>query len=156
MIIGIDPGASKPHAMAMIHNGHLIHAGPVSPDISIVFDWMNKYNPTLVAIEGQYAGPNIKVLIQLAESRGKLIAACEYSGVNYQIIQPQQWLSSIGLKPNVKRSPERDQWIIKIAKSMITKYAVDNIDVDMAAAINIAFYAFKRWDFKKKVVREKL
>ena len=154
MVIGIDPGASKPHALAIIHNEKLIHVGPVSRELGTIVDWLNMYRPNVVAIEGQYAGPNIKVLIQLAEARGKLIAVCELTGVKYEIIQPQQWMNSIGLNSRTKRGPARDKWIIKMAKEISKGLSMpDSIDIDQACAIHIANFAFKRLCFKKKVQR---
>jgi len=155
MIIGFDPAASKPNAMAVIHNEVCIITGDVDPDIHIIVGFLNKHKPDLAAIEGQFFGPNAKTLIQLAEARGRLIAACELAGIPFQIIQPQQWLASIGLKPNQKHTKERDQRIIQLAKALLKYDPGNGFNIDHAAAVHIGFYAARRFTTKTKLMRDK-
>lgn len=156
MVIGIDPAASKPNAMAMIHNGKCIYYGNVDPDIKVIIGYFTRHSPDMVAIEGQYFGKNVKTLIQLAESRGRLVAACEYCGIPHKIIQPAQWLASIKIDPNMKAGPARDVWVKNVARALIKCPIEDDFNVDHAAAVHIGFYAFNRWHFKTAIMRDKL
>ena len=150
-IIGIDPAASKPNAMAIIHSEICIYAGDVDPDIRVVIGFFKNNKPDLVAIEGQYGGPNIRTLIQLAESRGRLVAACEYCDIPHIIVQPQQWLSSLGIGSKAKRTKQRDQWVIKITKVLMDEEPGPDFNIDHAAAVAIAYYAYKNHKFKQLV-----
>lgn len=153
-VIGIDPAAAKPNAMAMIHSEVCIYAGDVDPDIKIIIGFFKKHKPDLIAIEGQYGGPNIKTLIQLAEARGRLVAACEYCDIPHQIVQPQQWMNSIGVGPQTKRGKQRDEWIITITKVLLDKDPGPEFNIDHAAAVAIAYYAYKRFKFKNQVIKQ--
>lgn len=150
-MIGIDPAASKPSAMAIIENERCCLYANVDSRINNWIAYIEIMKPDLIAIEGQYGGPNIKTLIQLAEARGRLVAACEYCNIDHEIVQPQQWMNSIGLYSKTKKSLARDAWILKLAKQILKEDAGDDLNIDHAAAIHIGFYSYRRFKFRKSI-----
>ena len=107
MILGIDPGGSKPHAIAGYNYEGLVSVFKTSDiqEISTSIKLSEK-----VYIEDQYYGGNAATLILLSQKTGMIMGLCELHGVPYEMVASTTWESYFNLpkKPRKsKKDPDR-------------------------------------------------
>jgi hypothetical protein len=56
-----------------------------------IFDMMDKRSTDLVIIEDQFVGPNKKTSLDLAASRGGVVALCQVKEIKFKLINPSSW-----------------------------------------------------------------
>ena len=141
MIIGIDPGGTKPHALAIYKSGDLVKMFKSSDMIEIeesikVAD--------KVFIESQYFGGNPSTVIKLAHATGMLMGLCELILVPYEMVYPTTWMSTFGITTRRPKELSAYKWKKKHYQDIIDKAAevseITVADEDYGAAILIGLY----------------
>jgi hypothetical protein len=144
MIIGIDPGGSKDHAISWFSGDKWICSDKTSDihRISKIIKGIEK-----VYIESQYYGGNAATLILLCHRVGMIQGICELFGIEYTMVAPSTWQASIGLprKPkgisSNKWKKQHEQDIIAMASDVA---GIEQEDSDIAASILIGYHAARR------------
>ncbi len=144
MIIAIDPGGTKPHALAFYSNEildivtKLDNIQLISKDIKYV---------DKVFIETQYNGGSHS-LVNLCQRTGMIMGLCELHGTPYEMVLPTIWqgyFHMLGRRPKeitkYKWGKIRAQNFIEKAEELTGHKPEDE---DEAAAILIGYWAIHR------------
>ncbi len=144
MIIAIDPGGTKPHALAYFNQGKLdfVYKSDYIRLISKAINYANR-----VFIENQYGGKNRATVILLSHRTGMLMGLCKLHETPYEMVAPVTWQSwhKIPRKPkditDYKWKKLHKQHQIEKAEELTGHKPEDE---DEAAAILIGYWAIHR------------
>ncbi len=148
-IAGIDPAYRKPCAIAIVdEDENLLALESFSYHIAglELSDYKRRFGINKIICEANWMGSNVATLQKLSEVLGWIRGAALLSEIEFERVAPTAWQNKI---PCFRRvSPlMRDQVIISMAKSMAS--IEQEISIDEAAAIHIAFYAIRRYKSEK-------
>ena len=147
MIIGIDPGATKPHTLALYTHGKIQSIRK--------FDSITKINDIIcdteeVFIESQYLGRNPNTLIKLAHATGELIGLCKLHGIPYHMVYPTTWMAHFGIMTRKPKELSPYKWKKKHYQDIIDE-AQKHTDIkiedeDYAASLLICLFGINKLD----------
>lgn len=144
LVMGIDPAASKKNAYCIYQNDRVIDYGMIR-DMEHYQEILMYYQPRQVAIENQYLDSNPRSFEKLIAARAVLEYIAQSLGFSTRLVDPKSWQSSIQIPITSKRNPDRDRWIINLARSMVPKCGYDvEMNIDEACAVHIAAWASRR------------
>jgi len=148
MIIGIDPGATKPHTFAVCSLGKVLWITK-SDDIYKINDLISS-KADKVFIESQYLGVNANTLIKLAHATGELIGLCKLHGIPYEMVYPTSWMSHFGITTRKPKELTAYKWKKKHYQDIIDE-AQKHTDIkiedeDYAAALLICLFGVNKLD----------
>jgi len=145
-IAGIDPGYSKPCAIAIVNEDEALMFLDTFKhhQASLEIGTAYKVCPfDLVCIEDTYLGQNVASTKKLSLVIGYIKSACHYLQIPVYDMAASAWQNPLPGFHKVQ-GKDRERLIIKYAYSMI-HIAKKNINVDEAAAIHIALKAMRKY-----------
>ena len=148
MIIAIDPGGTKPHALAYFEQGKL-DCVYKSENIYLISRDIEKADK--IIIETQYNGGSHS-LVNLCQKTGMIMGLCELYGKDYEMVLPRVWMSYFDLLSQRPKEITRYKWG-KIRVQLFIEKAEGLTDIkiedeDEAAAILLGYYALHRKKFR--------
>ena len=144
MIIAIDPGGTKPHALAYYKRGKLDFVY-TTDNIQLIgkdIEYADK-----IFIENQYNG-GFNSLVKLCQKTGMIMGLCELYGKDYEMVYPTVWQEYFHLLSRRPKEITKYKWGKIRAQNFIEKaeeltgYKPE--DEDEAAAILIGYWAIHR------------
>jgi len=147
-VLGVDPGKNVGLALydgakeRVVKLCTLQHESADSPQIHNAMDYLEKWQPDLVAIEGQFLKLNVHAMVSVVVSRCAWSNAAELYGKEFMITLPRQWQSLYGINKNKPTKKERLDRIRKEAQKIC---AVKPQTEHEECAALIAKYASLMW-----------
>lgn len=142
-ILGIDPAYGKKNAFCIFEKDRVLKFGSFSLDE--FSEILLKSDCNLVAIENAYFNLSIDnpaTYAKLNQVIGFMKFTAEQMGYKVALVNPISWMTAAGMNP--KRSKERDNWVISVAKGLVCRNGFYKMNIDEASAIHIAGYAARR------------
>lgn len=107
--------------------------------LDIIYDHLEGENPDKIVFEGIQQQNNVETFKRLAMVQAAILLLCYNSEIDYTILSPSQWRAINGGGYGRKRE-EQKQESVNRAKQW---YHIDDIDNDVADAINIGHAFFE-------------
>jgi len=148
-IAGIDPAYRKPCAIAIVdENEELLALENFNYELAglEIADYKRRFKINRIACEANWLGTNVATLQKLSQVLGWIQGAAILSAIEFEKVAPTAWQNKIPCFRRVSRLM-RDQVIISMARSMAS--IEQNITIDEASAIHIAFYSIRRYKSEK-------
>jgi hypothetical protein len=92
LTLSIDPHVdTNKYAVVGFDRKGKIYVAFTNASLREIFDMIDKRSTDIVLIEDQFVGPNKKTSLDLAASRGGIVALCQVKEVKFRVINPSSW-----------------------------------------------------------------
>ena len=153
MVLTFDPAVVKPIAYSVFERKKLKAFGKVERK-EITPDWIKETFPDwvidVIAVEGQYQGPNARVFQDLVEVRTEIQVLAKYMGLpDLKPIHPKKWQMAVLPIPADAPRKQVKLWSKFIAAGLVREdMGISRVpDEDESDAINIGYYTAARlWE----------